>query len=37
MRLSAQFHFVPDKFHFMPDKAQCGFGHNVKLADYWNQ
>jgi len=35
-----KFHYMPDKFHLMPDPTDdddCGFGHKVKLAPYWNQ
>jgi len=34
-----KFHFMPDKFHLMPDPThtECGFGHKVKFAYYWNQ
>jgi hypothetical protein len=34
-----KFHFMPDKFHLMPDPThtECGFGHKVKSAYYWNQ
>jgi hypothetical protein len=38
--------FMPDKFYLMPEPTHgggdhnnnnCGFGHKVKLAYYWNQ